>query len=424
MSSAPARAVMSALSAKDGKARFVGGAVRNALLGEPVADVDIATRFTPDEVIRRLRAAGLRAVETGIEHGTITAIADGQPFEVTSLRRDVETFGRRAVVAFTADWAEDAKRRDFTINALYAGEDGTLFDYFTGLDDLVARHVRFIGDPHQRIHEDYLRILRFFRFYARYGRGEPDHEGMTACVAEKHGLRLLSAERVQKELLLLLQTRRAAPVLRIMQDRGILPEIVPVELHLPRLERLIAIEEALGMAPDPLLRLAALLPDSAAAARSVAQSLRLSNEARGRIVAAAEKEDRIRPSASDSFVRAQIYRLGKPRFADQLLLRWAEAAGPEDASWRALFERAHDWRPPQLPVDGQDVMALGVSEGPEIGVHLRALEQWWIDQDFSATRPALLEHLKTQILSPCGRGSAAPACGGQAGAGGAGEGEI
>ena len=212
---------MAALGGDEDCARFVGGAVRNALLGVPVIDVDIATQFTPDDVVRRLHAAKLRAVATGIEHGTVTAIADGTAFEVTSLRRDVETFGRRAVVAFTTEWTEDALRRDFTINALYASADGNLFDYFNGLEDIAARRVRFIGDANQRIREDYLRILRFFRFYAWYGRGTPDTAAMAACVAEKSGIKLLSGERVQKELLLLLQAQNPVPVLTLMQENGI-----------------------------------------------------------------------------------------------------------------------------------------------------------------------------------------------------------
>ncbi len=298
MTAPSTRAVMSALAGNEDAARFVGGAVRNALLGEPVTDVDIATRFTPDEVLQRLAASGLRSAATGIEHGTVTAIAGGRPFEVTSLRRDVESFGRRAVVAFTTDWAEDAVRRDFTINALYAGEDGTLFDYFSGLADIAARRVRFIGNGRQRIQEDYLRILRFFRFHAWYGTGDPDSDAVAACIAEKHGLKLLSGERIQKELLLLLRAADPVPVLAIMQSSGILAEILQCKLQPVRLERLIAIEDAIGTAPDAVLRLAALLPDSTDDTRRIAQVLRLSNEARDRIIAAAEKDTRIAASAS------------------------------------------------------------------------------------------------------------------------------
>jgi len=398
MTAAPARAVMAALSANEDAARFVGGAVRNALLGEPVSDVDIAARFTPDEVIRRLEAAGLRAVATGIEHGTVTGIVNGTPYEVTSLRRDVETFGRRAVVAYTSDWAEDAARRDFTINALYAGEDGTLFDYFDGLSDIPARRVRFIGDARQRIREDYLRILRFFRFHAQYGRGEADRDGLAACVAEKSGLKLLSGERVQKELLLLLKANDPVPVLRVMQASGILAGIFSCNVNLLRLERLTAIEQSNATGRDALLRLAALMPDSAAIARDVAHALRLSNEARDRMVAAAEKDERIAAPVANSRLRELMYRAGRERTRDQLLLRWADAGTPTgDPQWQAMVADARDWQPPVFPVDGNDVMALGVPEGPEIGVHLRDLEQWWIGHDFAPTRPELLEKLRSLV---------------------------
>lgn len=290
------------------EAQVVGGAVRNALLGTAVMDVDIATQFTPDEVMRRLEASGLRAVATGIEHGTVTAIAQGRPYEVTSLRRDVETLGRRAVVAFTTDWAEDAMRRDFTINALYAAADGTLFDYSGGLDDISARRVRFIGDARQQIREDYLRILRFFRFYAWYGRGDADGEAIEACAAEKAGLKLLSGERIQKELLLLLKAENPARVVAQMDRQGILREILPTGLQLPRLERLVAIERANRLPPDGTLRLAALLPGSAHDARAIAQALRLSNEMRYRLIAAAEEDTRIAPSLAPLRLKEMIYR--------------------------------------------------------------------------------------------------------------------
>ena len=397
--SAPAtRAVMRALAGDEDRSRFVGGAVRNSFLGEAVGDVDIATQFTPDEVMRRLAGAGLRAVATGVEHGTVTAIAEGKPFEVTTLRRDVKTFGRRAVVAYTTDWKEDAVRRDFTINALYAAHDGTLFDYFGGLQDIAVRRVRFIGDARQRIREDYLRILRFFRFHAWYGRGDPDSAGMAACTEEKSGLKLLSGERVQKELLLLLQANSPAAVLRLMQASGILAEILQPDLRLARCEGVIAIEQANGLAPDPHLRLAALLPDSKSDAGEIAQKLRLSNEARDRMLAAAEKDARIIAGVSMELGRRLIYRAGPSRFIDQLLLQWGgSGAAPDDAQWRLLLALAKQWRPAELPVSGDDVMALGVPEGPRIGVLLREIEQWWMDRNFAPTRDELLEQLRRSV---------------------------
>lgn len=395
------RAVMAALTADGGEARFVGGAVRNALLGEPVTDVDIATPLTPEEVTKRLKRAGLTAVPTGIEHGTVTAVAMGKPFEVTTLRRDVTTDGRRAIVAFTMDWAEDAVRRDFTINAMYAAQDGTLFDPTGGAEDLKAGRVRFIGEASQRIREDYLRILRLFRFHAWYGKGEIDVGALAAAQAEKAGLKLLSGERVQKELLRLLEAKDPAPALRVMDEAGILGEILPHGLQLGRLQRLAAIEAANGFAPDAVLRLAALLPDGAAPARKLAESLKLSNAARDRLVEAAEKDSRIVASLAATEAKKLIYRLGTEVFRGQLLLQWAGAGAPADnGAWRALLALARSWNSPALPLDGNDVMALGIEEGPRIGVLLREVEHWWLERDFAPDRAALLSRLKEAAIKP------------------------
>jgi poly(A) polymerase len=401
MNETSTRAVMGALGAEQGLARFVGGAVRNALLGEPVGDIDIATPLSPDEVMRRLQAAGLGAVPTGIEHGTITAVAGGKPFEVTTLRRDVETFGRHATVAFTTDWREDAARRDFTINALYAGQDGAIHDYFGGLEDLEARRVRFVGDAVTRIREDYLRILRLFRFHAWYGKGELDGEALAAAVAQRSGLKLLSAERVQKELLRLLEAANPYPTLMIMARAGILAEILPADIQVHRLEHLIAIESANGFAPDAVLRLAALMPDGAAPSVKIAQSFKLSNAARDRLVQAGEKDERIAAGLVPSEAQKLLYRLGASCFRDQLLLQWAACgAAPDDAGWRALLGLAKAWKPPFFALDGKDVMALGIEEGPEIGVLLREVERWWVEQDFAPARPALLARLKEAARRP------------------------
>ncbi len=392
------RAVMAALTSGGGDARFVGGAIRNALLGEPVGDVDIATPLTPDIVMQRLQAVGLGAVPTGLEHGTVTAISGGKPFEVTTLRRDVETDGRRAVIAFTLDWREDAMRRDFTINALYAAEDGTLYDYFGGLDDLEARRVRFVGDAVTRIREDYLRILRLFRFHAWYGKGALDGEALAAARAERAGLKRLSGERVQKEVLRLLEAHDPSPTLAVMQDAGILAEILPSNGDVARLGRLIAIEDAKERKPDPLLRLAALLEDGAAAARSLAGQLKLSNAARDRLVQAMDKDARIGATLAPAEARKLIYRLGAQCFEDQILLNWAATgAVAQDPAWGALLKLAREWKPPVFALDGNDVMALGLEEGPEIGAILRDVEGWWADKDFAPGRQALLERLKDAV---------------------------
>jgi poly(A) polymerase len=401
MTESTTRAVMRALGADSGAARFVGGAVRNALLGEPVGDVDIATPLTPDEVMARLSRAGLGAVPTGIAHGTVTAVAGGKPFEVTTLRRDVETDGRRAVIAFTEDWREDAMRRDFTINALYASEDGTIYDYFDGQDDLAARRVRFVGDAVTRIREDYLRILRLFRFHAWYANGEIDAEALAASVAEKAGLKRLSGERIQKELLRLLDAKDPVPALRVMRDAGILAEILPGDTQLARLERLIAIGNANGAAPDGLLRLAALLPDGTATAREAAGRLRLSNALRERLVDAVEKDCRIGASLDTAEARKLLYRLGADSFRDGVLLQWA-ASGADvgDAAWRRLLALPENWKAPIFALDGNDVMALGLEEGPEVGVLLRDIEERWVESNFVPDRPQLLEWLKQAARKP------------------------
>jgi len=401
MTAPEARAVMDALTRERGAARFVGGAVRNTLIGEPVGDVDIATPLVPDEVMRRLKAAGLSAVPTGIEHGTVTAIAHGKPFEVTTLRRDVETDGRRAVIAFSTDWREDALRRDFTMNALYAGEDGAVYDYFGGVTDLMARRVRFVGDARTRIREDYLRILRLFRFHAWYGVGEIDAGALAAAIAEKDGLKKLSGERVQKELLRLLEAKNPLPAIAVMTDAGIVAEILPPGINLVRLQRLLSIEAANALAADAGSRLSALLPDSTQALRSIAGQLRLSNAARDRLIEAADTDDRITVSLPQSDARKLLYRLGAQRFADQTLRQWAgSGAPPDDSAWRALLFLAQSWTRPVFPLDGNDVMSLGIDEGPQIGIALREVEAWWVDQDFAPGRTALLERLRQTIIKP------------------------
>jgi poly(A) polymerase len=373
------------------------------LLGEPVGDVDIATPLTPDEVMGRLTRAGLGAVPTGIAHGTVTAVAEGKPFEVTTLRRDIETDGRRAVITFTQDWREDAMRRDFTINALYAGEDGTIYDYFGGQGDLAARRVRFVGDAAARIREDYLRILRLFRFHAWYAKGEIDAEALGAAMAERAGLKRLSGERIQKELLRLLEAKDPVPALRVMHDAGILAGILPGDPQLARLERLIAIGNANGLAPDGLLRLAALLPDGAQAAREVAGRLKLSNALRERLADAAEKDGRIGASLDTVEARKLLYRLGTDSFRNGVLLQWAASgADAGDAAWRRLLALPENWKAPIFALDGNDVMALGFEEGPEVGVLLRDIEERWVENNFAPDRPQLLEWLKQAARKPRG----------------------
>ncbi|HEX4303309.1 MAG TPA: CCA tRNA nucleotidyltransferase [Rhizomicrobium sp.] len=395
MTAPETQAVMAALG---GEGRFVGGAVRNALLKKPVADIDIATPLTPDEVTKRLKAAGLGAVPTGIEHGTVTAIANGKPVEVTTLRRDVTTDGRRATVAFTTDWAQDAQRRDFTMNALYADADGEILDTVGGIADLQAGRVRFVGDATQRIREDYLRILRLFRFHAWYGKGEMDADALRAAAAEKAGLAQLSGERVQKELLRLLEADAPGPVLRIMAASGILTELLPGTLNLARLEGLEKLEGDRFFTPDPVLRLAALLPPDPVAVRAIAVKLKLSNKDTIRLEDIAASREKLVSYMSVKESNRLLYRIGVKLFSDLLFLRWAEDPKPSNGiNWWSLLERAKTWPRPGFPLTGRHVMLAGVPEGPLVGQILKEVEDWWIDADFIEDEFSLAERLKAVV---------------------------
>jgi poly(A) polymerase len=369
------RAVMTALEAAGGAgcARFVGGCVRNSLLGQPVDDIDIATLLTPDRTMAALKAAGLKAVPTGVEHGTVTGVSERRPYEITTLRRDVETDGRRAVVAFTQDWAEDAARRDFRLNALYADAEGQVFDPTGGgLDDAAAGRIVFVGQAETRIREDYLRILRFFRFYAWYGRGAPDAAGLAACAALKDGMAQLSAERVSKELLKLLAAPDPRPAVRAMDETEVLVQV------LPQVQPLTLFQALCDVTEDPVLRLSALLPADAGAAAAAAAALRLSNADRDRLIAAVAEGPVVAPDMAPAQARAALYRLGRVAFEDRLAR--AEAAGGGDGG--ALRALAADWTPPRPPVNGRDLARLGVPPGPETGRLLKAFEDGWIADDF------------------------------------------
>jgi poly(A) polymerase len=385
-------AVMAAL----GEARFVGGAVRNALLGTHVVDIDIAVPMPPTEALIRLTAKDIKVVETGMDHGTVTAIAGNHAFEITSLRRDVETDGRHAKVVFTDDWAEDAARRDFTINALYASADGEIFDYATGVEDLIAGKVRFVGDARTRIAEDYLRVLRLFRFHAWYGKGDMDAEGLRAAAEAKDKLATLSAERVAKELLRLLEAGNPAPVLRVMAATGILSEILPEALQLPRLDRLAQIDADNLFARDAVLRLASLL-NGMEAAHSPSDRLKLSNADRTRLEQA-PSGDKIAAGLSAQGARRLLYRIGAARFRDKVLLQWAGAPRAAGAlTWRMLLEMAENWQRPRFPLTGRDVMQAGVPEGPDVGRILAQVEDWWMGGDFAADEGACRDRLQQAI---------------------------
>jgi poly(A) polymerase len=379
-----------------GEARFVGGVVRNALLGKPVSDIDVATPHPPEKVRALLEAAGVKAVPTGIEHGTITAVVNGKPFEVTTLRRDVETDGRRAVVAFTTDWAEDARRRDFTMNALYADADGEVYDHVGGVADLEAGLVRFVGDPAARIREDYLRILRLFRFHAWYGQGGLDADALIAVEQEKAGLAKLSGERIAKEMLKLLEAANPVAVLVAMGETGVLAEVLPGAPDIMRLKRLAAADASAALPPDGVLRLAALLPRDKAVAQAVAKRWKLSNAYTDRLMDLAEAGEAVTPYLSTHDVAKLLYKLGPERFRDRVRLAWAEA--PQAfVQWRTFLASANEWQRPVFPLSGEDVMAAGVVRGPAVGQVLSEVEAWWMENGFTADTIALQKALRSAV---------------------------
>ncbi|MDI3470810.1 MAG: CCA tRNA nucleotidyltransferase [Pseudolabrys sp.] len=382
LSGGPLPRLLQVLDGDGEEARVVGGAVRNALLGEPIAEIDVATTARPDEMMRRVTAAKFKAVPTGIEHGTVTVIVDGAPFEVTTLRHDVETDGRHAKVAFGRDWKADAERRDFTMNALSAARDGVVHDYVGGLEDLAARRVRFIGEPRRRIEEDYLRILRFFRFNAAYGEGVLDPEGLHACIVSRAGLAQLSRERVRMELVKLLVARRATPVLQVMADTGLLPTLLKGVPNVVHFATMTGLEAALSQRPDAMRRLAALTVLVVEDADRLHQVLRLSNDEHARLAAMAAGWRAFSPAMSGPTQHASLYR-ARDDFTAQVMLAWVRAGAPSNAqAWHALFELPRRWPVPVFPLKAADLMARGVEKGARLGVALKAAEQAWIEADF------------------------------------------
>jgi poly(A) polymerase len=391
------KAVFAALGSDGAEIRAVGGAVRNALLGLPVTEIDLATTALPEQVLELAGKAGLKAVPTGIDHGTITVIAGKTPFEVTTLRRDVETFGRHARIAYTTSWEEDAKRRDFTVNALYAGEDGTLFDPLRGYADLVAGRVRFIGEAEDRIREDYLRILRFFRFHAYYGKGEIDEAGLQASVKLRAGLAKLSAERVGGELKRLLVAPQATLATEALYDYGLLTEILGGVPRLKRFERLTAIEQANAVAADASLRLAALAIFVREDVPRLVARLRLSN-AEQAVLALAAQESVPSGLQDEAAAKAALYRLEPDAYRSLILLAWTDSGvAPEDPAWRQALSLPERWQAPAFPLGGHELMALGASKGPHLGQVLKRLEQAWIESGFNLDRDQLLAKARTLI---------------------------
>ena len=389
LTSGPAAGVLGLLNGNGEEARVVGGAVRNALLGIPTGDIDIATTALPAEVIRRARAAGIKSVPTGIDHGTVTLVVDSQPFEVTTLRQDTETFGRKAKVAFGRDWVRDAERRDFTINGLSVDAGGVIHDHVGGYDDLVARRVRFIGDPNQRIAEDYLRILRFFRIHAAYGRGEPDRAGYLACIDARAGLATLSAERVRMEMLKLMIAEGAAEALVAMADGGLLLSIFGGVAYTGPFAAMVAAERALGLEADPVRRLGALAVAVTEDARRLAVRLRLTNSETRMLDSMGHRWWRL-AGMDKATARRRLYRLGADRYRDRLMLAWARAGVDTDpAPWRELATLPERWSAPKFPLKAADFVARGIAEGPALGHVLALAEDAWLAADFPLDELAL-----------------------------------
>ena len=386
----PLARLLAVLNREGEEARVIGGAVRNALLGLPHGDIDVATTALPEEVIRRAGAAGFKPVPTGLAHGTITVVVEGRPFEVTTLREDVETFGRHATVQFGRDWQRDAERRDFTMNAFSLSADGTVHDYVGGEADLKARRVRFIGEAATRIAEDYLRILRFFRFHGSYGEGAPDAAGLHAAIVARGGLEQLSRERVRMELVKLLVAPRAAAALIVMADSGLLGPVLGGVPQVAGFSRMAAIEAAMDLAPDPVRRLGALNVQIVEDAERLLARLRLSNAEHERLAAMGTSWWRVAPDMGEPTARALIYRIGPEHFLDRVLLAWARSsATADDAAWRDLATLPQRWHAPAFPLKAADFISRGVERGPLLGHVLAAAEEAWIAAGFPADGASL-----------------------------------
>src|ERR1700722_12232476 len=382
LKSGPAARVLQLLNRNGEQARVVGGAVRNALLKIPTGDIDIATTALPDEVIRRARAAGIKSVPTGIEHGTVTLVVDGQPFEVTTLREDTETFGRKAKVAFGRDWVADAARRDFTINGVSVDAEGVVHDHVGGLSDIAARRVRFIGDPNLRIAEDYLRILRFFRIHAAHGAGEPDRAGYLACIGGRAGLATLSAERMRMEMLKLMVAEGAAGAITAMADGGLLLPIFGGVAYTGPFAAMVSVEHQLGLAPNPIRRLGALAVAVTEDARRLGTRLRLTNAETKTLDSMGHRWWRL-AGMDEARARRRLYRLGEERYRDRLMLAWARAGAEADTeSWRELATLPEGWRAPKFPLKAADFIARGIAEGPGLGHVLALAEDAWLAAEF------------------------------------------
>jgi poly(A) polymerase len=398
LKSGPAARVLALLNGDGEEARVVGGAVRNALLGVPVSEIDIATTARPEEVIRRAKAAHIKSVPTGIEHGTVTLVVEGRPYEVTTLREDVETFGRKAKVAFGRDWARDAARRDFTINGLSLDAKGVVHDHVGGLADIEERRVRFIGDPNLRIAEDYLRILRFFRIHAAYGAGAPDRAGYLACINGRGGLASLSAERVRMELIKLMVAPGATEGVVAMADGGLLSSILGGVAYTGTFAAMIEAERALELEPSSVRRLGALAVAVTEDAKRLSGRLRLTNQETRTLDSMGHRWWRL-AGMDEARARRRLYRLGPDRYRDRLMLAWARAGeGVDAARWRELATLPQRWSAPKFPLKAADFVRRGIAEGPALGHVLALAEDAWLAADFPSD-PAALEAIADQTIT-------------------------
>ena len=404
LTTGPTSRVLRLLNANGEEARVIGGAVRNALLDIPIGDIDIATTAVPDEVIRRANAAGIKSVPTGIDHGTVTLVVDSRPFEVTTLREDTETYGRKARVAFGRDWVGDAHRRDFTMNALSVGVDGVVHDHVGGLDDVAVRRVRFIGDANERIAEDYLRILRFFRIHAAFGAGEVDRAGYLACIAGRAGLATLSAERVRMEMLKLLVADGAASAVTAMVDGGLLQPILAGVAYTGPFAAMIAAERLLDLKPDAMRRLAALAVAVTEDAKRIAARLRLSNAETKALDSMGHRWWRL-AGMDEARARRLLYRLGEDSYRNRLMLGWARAGSYGDPEpWRAFATLPQRWSAPKFPLKAANFLARGVAEGPALGQVLTLAEDAWLAADFPLD-PVALDSIAGQAVARLNRDS-------------------
>lgn len=401
-------ALIKALQADGKEARFIGGCVRNAVFGLPVTDIDIATPERPERVLELLQVANIKAIPTGIEHGTITAVIDDWHYEVTTLRIDVESHGRHATVAFSDDWRADAMRRDFTINTLSCNLEGDIYDPLTGLDDLGQRWVRFVGLARERIEEDVLRLLRFFRFQATFAGTTVDREALAACRLLAPRLKELSAERVRSELFKILEAPNPADTLGLMKGERVLEHVLPEAENLGRLRMICWLETTAikvpSVRPDTLRRLAATLASDPSGHQALAARLRLSNEQTVRLSTMTSSTLAINPETDLPARRKALYQLGADNVRDLLLLNWAEEMSIEPRhspqrteAWLALLETADNWTHPVFPITGDDAITLGLEQGPGVGDVLGAVEDWWCEGDFKADRNQCMERLKKII---------------------------